>query len=421
MTMLRRAIQRDFEGPWGPFMDGTIPPPWMDGVGAGMLPAGVAVSEFNALQLGDVWACSSLISDAISMLPMAAYRSVAIDTDNTVRLPLPAQPSLLTEPYPGMSATEWTGRVVLSMVLRGRGVAAITEYSGRDGSPTSAWPLHPDHYSLKRDKETFKLTCRLNDGQILQRNEFLYFPGLTLPGASEGVGVVDYHRRAIGLGIATEQFGANWFRDGAAPSSQLTSDQEIDDTDARIAQARWIASHAGRRRPAVLGKGLKWAPVTITPNESQFLETMKMNTERIARLFRVPLHLIQHLDKSTSWGAGLQEQGIAFVTFTLGIWIARLEAELSRVLPRPQYVKLNVSAFMRGNTKDRYLGYAIARQWGWMCVDDIRALEDLPPLPNGAGQMFLQPLNMVDAEEALKTLLKENQPPVATPPEGGLE
>jgi HK97 family phage portal protein len=230
--------------------------------------------------------------------------------------------------------------------------------------------------------------------------------GLTLPGADTGVGVVDWHRRAIGLGIATEEFGARWYDEGTAPQSILETDEKMTSEAANNELARWIATHQGRRRPALLHSGLKWRPISLTPNESQFIETMRNNSARIAKLFRVPPHMIGETERSTSWGSGIEEQGIGFVVYTLGIWIARLEAAMFPFLPRPQSLKINVAGLLRGNTRDRYLAYAIGRQWGWMSVNDIRALEDLPPVEGG--DVYLQPLNMIDAQDALKVLLGPN-------------
>lgn len=397
MAMMRRLLERRaFSGPWGPYSDGSIPPASWEG---GNSTAGAVVTERTSLMQADVWSCASLIADAIAMLPMNGYRDAG-----DYRKPLSPQPRILVEPSPEMDAVDWRNRMALSAVLRGRALATIDAFDGL-GTPTSATPIHPDDYYFSRGEDGATVV-RMRNGVTLRRSDVIYVKGLTLPGHHHGMGPVEYHRRAIGLGIATEEFGANWFRDGAAPSSVLESDEVIDDVDARKHQARWIASHGGRRRPAVLSAGLKWRAITLTPNESQFLETMKFNTERIARLFRVPPHMIGAVDKSTSWGTGIEEQGIGFVVFTLGIWLARFEAELSRRLPRPQYVKSNVSALLRGNTRDRYLSYAIGRQWGWLSVNDIRRLEDLAPVDDG--DVYLQPLNMVDASEALKVLIKNS-------------
>jgi HK97 family phage portal protein len=159
----------------------------------------------------------------------------------------------------------------------------------------------------------------------------------------------------------------------------------------------------------VLGGGLKWKAVQIPPNESQFLETRKLNTEQVARIWRVPPHMIGAISDHASQGGGkgLEEQGIGYAVFTLGAYLFRLEAALSstKISPRGQYAKFNVGGLLRGNTRDRYAAYAIARQWGWLSVNDIRALEDLAPIDDG--DAYLQPLNMVDAQKALEVLLND--------------
>ena len=167
----------------------------------------------------------------------------------------------------------------------------------------------------------------------------------------------------------------------------------------------WMKAHHGRSRvPAVLDNGLKWNQITVNPEESQFIETRRLQGAQIAGLYRVPPHMVSDTDRGTSWGTGIEEQGIGFVVYTLGPWISRFESAISSLLPRGQYVKFNMNQLLRGRQKDRFASYAIGRQWGWLSVNDIRQLEDLPPVEGG--DTYLQPLNMIDAAQALDVLVK---------------
>lgn len=401
MSRLARLLPateaRDWAGPWGP-TDGTIPGPGdADGITSGL-----PVSERTALQLIDAYACVSLLADAVSMLPIDQYRK----NPGGFRTPVASPSPLVTRPDPELERWDFVSRLVTSLALRGDAYAAVLD---RDvaGQPTAVRAVHPDDITPRRDRAGRKV-FKLRDGPTLDDEDIIHIPLVTLPGALRGLSPIQCAQRGIRLAIQTEQFGDRWFAEGAAPSSVLETDQAVDDDEARRNVARWVASHGGRRRPAFLSGGLKWRPITITPNESQFLESRKLNTAQIARIWRIAPHLIGDVERSTSWGSGLEEQGIGFVVFTLGPYLTRIEAALTRRLPPSDYARFNVRALLRGNTKDRYLAYAIGRQWGWLSVDDIRDLEDLPPLPNGAGQTYLQPLNMIDAEAALRVLLDQD-------------
>lgn len=377
---------RDWAGPWGP-SDGTIPGPAdADGIaGAGGLP----ISERTALQLIDAYACVTLLADAVSMLPIDHYTKVKGGHRTEVATPSP----LVTRPDPEIERWDFVSRLVTSLALRGDAYAAVLSTNSA-GWPTGLRAVHPNDVNPYRASNGAK-RFKLRDGPDLDASELIHIPLITLPGALTGLSPIQCAQRGIRLAIQTEQFGDRWFAEGASPSSVLESDVAVDDDEATRNVARWVASHGGRRRPAFLSGGLKWKAITITPNESQFLESRKLNTSQIARIWRIAPHLIGDVEKNTSWGTGIEEQGIGFVTFTLGPYLNRIEAALTRLMPAPEYAKFNVGALLRGNTKDRYFSYAIARQWGWLSVNDIRRLEDEPPVPGG--DTYLQPLNMVDA------------------------
>ena len=399
MSILRHLApgpdRRDFSGPWGPYADGRIPPP-----GDVSNSAGVIVNERSTLGLIDAWACVSLLSDSVGMLPTDAYRRAG-DFRREVR----PTPQLLAQPDPEMEPVDFWSGMTVSVALRGNAYNLVTDRDA-DGYPTAVKLLHPDDVSPRRNRTSGQREYHLANGEVASRFDMIHVTWMRQPGQIAGMGPIECARRGIGLSIRTEEYGAAWFRDGASPSSVLESDQDIDDVTAKRHVARWVATHGGRRRPAILGKGLKWRAVTITPNESQFLETRNANTEMMCRIWRVPPHMIQRISNNASQGGGkgLEEQGIGFTVFTLGPYLSRFEAAFSRQMRPQQYMKFKLAALLRGNTRDRYTSYAIGRQWGWLSVNDIRALEDLPPVDGG--EVYLQPTNMVDAEKALALLLK---------------
>jgi HK97 family phage portal protein len=348
--------------------------------------SGMVVTEESALRLATVWACVRLLADSIASLPWAAYGQQG---DQRVRLD--PQPSLLRAPFDDLTRFDWVHMLVASLVVRGNSYGLITQRDYRE-FPTEIMPLHPDHVRVERDANGQK-RYRLPSGEPIPRADILHVRLFPQAGLDVSPSPIQVARETIGLGLAAQAFGARWFGEGAAPSSMLTTDQPLSDTQVKQLKSEWIATHGGRRQPAILAGGLKWEPITITPEESQFLETRKFQRAEIASLFRVPPHMIGDLDRTTSWGTGIEQQSIGFVVHTLRPYLERIEGALTRLLPGQQFVKFNVDGLLRGDTPARYTAYQQALDGGWMNPDEVRALEDRPPIPGGAGKKYRQPLN----------------------------
>lgn len=410
MSLLARLERRDISGfgGWPEYLDGRIPPPGADAVSS----AGQLVTERTALGLIDAYACISLISDSISMLPLGAYRRTA-----DYRVPIEPAPPLVAQPdLQFREASQFWAAATTSLLTAGNVYAPVVSRD-RLGYPTAVEIQHPNDVHVRWRRDRRKREFRMRGGGTVADADMLWVPWVLLPGAPQGLSPIQTCRRGLGLAIATEEFGARWFGEGAAPSSVFESDENPDPAEVRRTMARWVATHGGRRRPAFVGGGLKYKPISIPPNESQFLETRGMNTPAICRLFgRVPPHMIGDVDRSTSWGTGIENMGIGFVVYTLGPVLTRFERLLSVSMPRSQYAKFTVTALLRGNTRDRFYAYAVGRQWGWLSVNDIRRLEDLPPI-GPEGDVYLQPLAYTDAEAALAALNADKLTPKTPEPE----
>lgn len=348
--------------------------------------SGAIVTEDTALRLATVWACVRLLADSVASLPWAAYGQQG---DQRVRLD--PQPSLLRSPFDDLTRFDWVHMLVVSLVVRGNSYGLITQRDYRE-FPTEIMPLHPDHVRVERDDRGRK-RYRLPSGDPIPRDDVLHVRLFPQAGLDVSPSPIQIARETIGLGLAAQAFGARWFGEGAAPSSMLTTEQQMNPQDAKRLKEEWIATHGGRRQPAILTGGVKWEPITITPEESQFLETRKFQRAEIASLFRVPPHMIGDLDRTTSWGTGIEQQSIGFVVHTLRPYLERIEGALTRLLPGSQFVKFNVDGLLRGDTPARYTAYQQALDGGWMNPDEVRSLEDRPPIPGGAGKMYRQPMN----------------------------
>jgi HK97 family phage portal protein len=319
----------------------------------------------------------------------------------------------------------WLNQEMVSLLLRGNGYGRVVEYD-KNTYPSAIKPLSPDDVQPKRDKVTGLIMYKLRGEQELHRaypaGDIVHQRGLTLPGGVVGLAPIEYARQGIGLGLAAEEYGGRYFGESANPSGALVTDQELSEMAAKTALQNWMKSHGNRSRiPAVLTGGMKFQPLSITPEESQFLATRAYTRVDIAQLFRVPLHMISIMDKSTSWGTGIEEQVLGLVTFTLQPWLVRLESMLTEMLPRGQFVKFNLAGLLRGRLLDRYQSYLLGRNGGWLSINDILRLEDMTPITDPAGDDHLQPLNMAPIDMVKDILTKPSAdvpPPSEIPTEG---
>lgn len=342
-----------------------------------------------ALRLASVHACVRLLADSVSSLPVGVYRKA--DGASVAVSPMP---SLIRQFHPDLTNVEWLFQVVSSMALRGNAYLLVESFDFLE-YPTSLRPIHPDDVTIEpyndQSGRDYKYLVR---GEEIDPSNLVHIRRFSMPGSVYGLSPIQAHATTLGIALAAEHYGAAYFRDAANPSSILSTSQDLTPDQVKRVQREWLNTHGGRRLPAVMTGGFDWKPINISPSESQFLETRSFQKSEIAMIFGIPPHMIGDVDRSTSWGKGIEQQSIGFVTYTLRPWLTIIEAALSRILPRGQFVKFNANALLRGDALSRFTGYTQARNAGWMNVDEIRALEDMPALPNGLGQDYLQPLNM---------------------------
>lgn len=367
------------------FTPTAIPGPMDDGGRLAGLIAG-GVGESRSMQQLAVYACVRLLADSIAGLPQDEYRK-----QGKIRVPLDPSP-IISSPDPELTTFEYQQQVVTSLALRGNSYELVT---GRDKFewPIGRTPIHPDAVTIERDPRTTRLVYKFG-GVEVSKADVIHIKRLTLAGATEGLSPIRQAAMTIGLALSAEGYGATWFNDSANPSAALETDANLDEVQTRQVMENWIATHGGRRHPALLSGGLKYRPISILPAESQFLETRAFQRGEIAMMFGVPPHMIGDTDKATSWGTGIEQQSLGFVKFTLMPWLLCIEAAYSRaLLPRGRYMRFNVDAMLRGDIATRYAAYTQGRFGGWLNNDEIRASEDMEPIRDGLGQDYLQPLN----------------------------
>ena len=349
--------------------------------------AGVTVTEQKAIGLPAVFRAVALISDAIAGLPLHAYR----DISGGGRARLGKQPDIITKPHPDMTQFEWLELVMVHLL--GWGNAYLWKQKDAFGRVVELWPIHPSEVKPGRASDKTKVYQWKGDGY--SDAEILHIPGLGYDGVV-GLSPIRAAATSIGTALAAEENAASFYGSGSMLSGILSTDQKIDTDTADRLKARWKQSNSGLAHAhdiAVLGSGATFEPISVNPVDAQLVESQRWSVAQVARIFGVPPHLLMDTEKSTSWGTGIEQQSIGFVTYTLRPWLIRLEQRLTPLLPPSnRYVKFSVEGLLRGDTKSRYDAYAIARQWGWMSPNDILALEDRPPIKGG--DTYMTPLNM---------------------------
>ena len=272
----------------------------------------------------------------------------------------------------------------------------------------------PDRMSVERDNKGtlyYKYTKITEDAPTMEgttvyldASDVLHVPGLGFDGLV-GYSPIAMAKNAIGLAIAAEEYGSKFYANGAAPSGVLEHPGTLKDPSK--VRDSWNAAFGGSansHKVAVLEEGLKYTPISISPNEAQFLETRKFQINEIARIFRVPPHMVGDLEKSSF--SNIEQQSLEFVKYTLDPWVIRWEQSLFRALLSEEekssyFFKLNVEGLLRGDYASRMNGYATARQNGWMSANDIRQLEDLDRIPAElGGDLYLVNGNMLPLEKA---------------------
>jgi len=322
----------------------------------------------GALRLSAVWACVRLLADTISTLPIDVFR----------RGEQVATPALLVSPAAGLTRDEWLYQLMVSLLLRGNAFGFVTARAGAAMRPAQVELVNPDTVSVRISPEGRIEYRRL--GVELDPDDVWHVRAYLFPGSPVGLSPVDYARQAIGLGLATQRFGVQFFEDGAHPSGLLTTEQDMSKTTADEAKDRFMAAHKGKREPAVLGRGVKYAPISLSPEESQFLETQKFTVPQVARVFGVPAEMIGGESGASLTYINSENRALEFLRYSVSPWLVRLERSLERLLPRGTTIKFNPNAMLRATTNERFAAYQIALGAGFMTIDEVRALEDLPAL-----------------------------------------
>ena len=373
--------------------------------------SGKSVTERSAMQMTAVYSCVRILAEAIAGLPLQLYRY----TDGGGKekaIDHPLYLLLHDEPNPEMTSFIFRETLMTHLLLWGNAYAQIIR-NGR-GEVLSLYPLMPNRMTVDRDEHGrlyYAYQMQTDDGAdlkqgtvILTPEDVLHIPGLGFDGLV-GYSPIAMAKNAIGLAIATEEYGSKFFANGATPGAVLEHPGLIKDPEkVRESWNKAFRGSGNANKVAVLEEGMKYTPISIAPEQAQFLETRKFQIDEIARIFRVPPHMIGDLEKSSF--NNIEQQSLEFVKYTLDPWVCRWEQAMNRSLLNAAeksgyFIKFNVDGLLRGDYQSRMNGYAVGRQNGWLSANDIRELENMDQIPDEeGGNLYLINGNMTKLQDA---------------------
>ena len=356
--------------------------------------SGKRVTDRTAMQHIAVYACVRVLSEAIAQLPLHVYQYTENGKERVPQHPLYFL--LHDQPNPEMTSFVFRETLMSHLLIYGNAYAQIIR-NGRE-DVIGLYPLMPDKMKVDRDEKNrlIYIYSRYDEANpnlkeqgdiIFYADEVLHIPGLGFDGLV-GYSPIALAKNAIGISIACEDYGASFFGNNANPSGVLEHPGVIKNPD-KLRDA-WHRAYGGRNahKVAVLEEGVKFTPISIPNNEAQFLETRKFQIEEIARMYRVPLHMISDLDHATF--SNVEHLSLDFVKYSLDPWIVRWEQSLQKALLSDSekgryFIKFNVDGLLRGDYASRMQGYSIGIQNGFLCPNDVRELEDMNLIPEEKG------------------------------------
>jgi HK97 family phage portal protein len=404
VTFLGQLFRRSLENPTKPLTDASL----LEWLGGRPGTAGQTVTETSAMRFSAVWRCVALISQVSSSLPLHVYQDPGRERVDT-------RDNLLDDPHPELPALEVWRLSYVHRCLWGNSYAQ--KIRNRAGQVVELWPITPDRVQVglsratgtERPVKVFRVFDDWGAEHALTSNEILHIPALGYDGVC-GLSPIRAAAEGIGMGLAAEKYGAKLFGSGSTMSGILQVEQRLTKDQADALKARWQAKVGGVENAheiAVLDNGATFESITMPNKDSQFIESRQFQIGEVARYFGIPQFLIGETSKSTSWGTGLEQQALAFVVYDLAPgWLSPTEARLNKELlrPRNQKAEYSVEGLLRGDTSARGAFYRVMREVGAFSANDIRALENRPPIEGG--DTYLQPANLtLDPTQPLEITL----------------
>lgn len=368
--------------------------------------SGVSVTESSAMRVAAAWRCVNIISGTVGTLPLDLIRRVS-EVERQPATGHSLRKVLTVKPNHWQTPSEFRRMMQAHLLLRGNAYALKVTVSG---NLVALVPIHPDKVTVEQ-KADMSLAYRvsLSGGRyrILSAKEMFHLRGMSLDGVT-GLSVLGHMRESLGLSLSMERHGATVFKNGARVSMVLKHPNKLGKEGLEFLRNSLDAYRQGGEaegKALILEEGMEAGPLAMTSEDAQWIESRKFSRSDIAMFFGVPPHMIGDTEKSTSWGSGIEQQGIGFVTYTLNDWLKTWEEAIKRdLIAEREWETLDARFYtqglMRGDVKARWESYVKARQWGILNANEVRALEDMNPRLDGRGDEYAEPPNTAGGQSS---------------------
>ncbi|MBO0917531.1 phage portal protein [Streptomyces laculatispora] len=346
--------------------------PWSSGG-----PSSAVVSTTSALSLIPVFASVRILADNVASLPLQLFRR-----DGSSREPIAFVPDLFWKPDVQGDLFTWLHKCVLSMALRGNAYGLITQRDAL-GLPTMVEWLNPDDVWV--DEENPVVPVYYWQGRVVPTDQIVHIPWVTLPGHVVGLSPIALFAQTIGAGLTLTEYGRSWFVNGGTPPAVLKNSSKTVSPDEGEEISDRLSARIRSRKPLVIGSDWDFTALSVSPEESQFIESMRLNASQIAAIYGVPPEKVGGESGGSLTYSTVEMNALDLINSTLRPWLVRLESAFSRLMPGREFVRFNLDAMLRTSVLDRYTAHGMALDQGWQNRDGVRAKENLAPLPPGAG------------------------------------
>lgn len=343
--------------------------------------SGVNISQDNAIRITPVFAAVRLIADSVSTLPVDAFYR-----EGTDRRALRPKPVWVDNPEPdtNVSRSDHYQMMIFSILVHGE--SFTRKLFDQRGDVIALHIMDPRRIKVRRNNDG-RIEYAVDNGKtVLSEDEIIHITDLRLPGALHGTSRISELKETLGIAKALEEYSAAFFGSGSSAAGVIEVPGDVTAEQAKSIQDAWEKGHKGLRkahRPGVLSGGAKFNSTTIPPNDSQLIEEQQFAVEQVARMFRIPVHMLQSTQQGAMSYASVEESSRQFVTYTLLPIIQKIENAYSVMLIGDAFLKFNVDGLLRSNLQDRYTAYSQAMQGGWLSINDIHRLEDLDSVDGG--------------------------------------
>ena len=354
--------------------------------------AGTNIDQITSMRINAFYACVLLISDTISTLPVDSFRRIEGN-----RVPYRPQPAWVQRPDVDLLRTEHYQQVLISLLLDGNAFVRI--YRDQTGQVANLVVIDPNRIQVTRTPVTRELIYIIDDNNqypVVSR-DMLHITEMRKAGELRGISRVTELKDNLGLASALQSFASRFFGQGATTSGVIETPMGLNREQAKELVDGFDTRHKGYKKAhktGILTGGAKFVRTGVNPDEAQMLDSQKFAVEQIARIFRVPPHMIGITSAGAMSYNSVEQQNINFVTHTLRPYIAKMEDAYSTLLPEGAFIRFNVDGLLRGDFATRMNGYSIGSQAGFLSVNDIRRFEDLRPVDGG--DVYRVPLANVD-------------------------